>query len=79
MTAEDKSKLKPESETWSLSVNWLEHNPSVADKREEVRPGDGGQEMRDLSDHEGEGEQAEGGHLALLRHGGLHVTDSQPR
>ena len=32
-----------------------------------VGPGDGGEEVGDLADHEGEGEQGEGGHLALLQ------------
>ena len=45
--------------------------------RDEVGPGDGGQEVSDLPHHEGEGEQGEGGHLALLQHGGLHVAPRQ--
>ena len=62
-------------ETWKYDLKLV----PFTHKRDEVRPGDGGEEVRDLPDHEGEGEQGKGGHLALLQHGGLHVTDSQPR
>ena len=60
---------------WFFSQHWVVF--PQRDMRDEVGPGDGGQEVSDLPHHEGEGEQGEGGHLALLQHGGLHVAPRQ--